>query len=303
MSNTNKSVANKYTPSLEHVCFRLRLHIKIICTGLCLLMVTPLLAQESYAPPTTPKANTAKNVIVVDLRAGTSLQGEVIELTESSLTLETKHGEVVLKIRDIEQKCWEKILEEVPRTAVRKDSAQGPKQKRFVSEMINKTNDTEEIPDLEKISLSEINYQFRKYFKSVNNSAEFIYSPEGQPDPSIAKDNLTIWILDNSDGKTSKELTDQFLERFKPDSKNFEIDQHNDATIFYGDRSMDKDNNFKYVMGKTALNGTTGWILLYTHTNSEGELKGWKTDKLQKYKEVLKDFDSWPIELLDISSQ
>jgi hypothetical protein len=110
-------------------------------------------------------------------------------------------------------------------------------------------------------------------------------------------------VLDNSEGKTSEELTASFLERFKPESKNFELDKTNDATLFFGDRSRDKDNNSRYIMGKTYVDGTTGWVLIYTQTNSEGELKGWKTDKLAKYKEELKNFIKWPIELLNIDTE
>jgi hypothetical protein len=52
-------------------------------------------------------------------------------------------------------------------------------------------------------------------------------------------------------------------------------------------------------MGKTYIDGTTGWILIYTHNNLEGEVKGWKTDKLESYKNSIKDFSTWPIELLE----
>jgi hypothetical protein len=151
-------------------------------------------ASTSANPPTTIK---------VDLRAGTSLIGTVSELNADSLTLNTEHGEVVLKIRDIEENCWEAIITQIPKTAPKKQNNPAVNKKRLVSEIIADRS-TEEVPDFGEVTLDDITYEFRKSFESVNNSAEFIYSPRGQPNPNIAKDNLTIWILDNSDQKHSQ---------------------------------------------------------------------------------------------------
>jgi len=265
----------------------------IVKTILCLSIVWSSTAHA---------VNTVPTKVTVDLRAGTTLSGDVKELSADSLTLDTQHGEVVLKIRDIKEDCWEKIIAEVPKTSSKRPTTDAPKKKRFVSELIAPDAE-DETPDLKRIRLSDVVYQFRKSFQSVNDSSEFIYSPVGVPDTSIAKDNLTIWILDNTAGKTAEEVCKTFLERFAPDSDKFQTQPAVDGTLFFGDRSRDAENNFKFVMGKVFVDGATAWVLVYSRTNSEGELKGWKTDKLETYKDVITNFDDWPVELLTYDQQ
>jgi hypothetical protein len=238
-----------------------------------------------------------KQGIQVDLRAGTSLTGEVVELTSDSLTLNTEHGEVVLKIRDVEQDCWERIINELPATTAKKVDPNLPKKKRFVSEIL--ADKPEEVkPNIRNIQLAGTVYEFRKSFDSANNSAEFIYSPKGQPDHKIAKDNLTIWVLDNSEGKPEEEIVKSFLDRFQPDTKNFKTSKTEDGTLFFGERAKKAEGDVRFVVGKIFLDASTAWVLVYTHTNSTGEMNGWKTDKLELYKTEVTNFIDWPSEIV-----
>jgi hypothetical protein len=275
----------------DKVEIKLENKIKSFLTACAAMIYSLLLVSTGLSASEYPN-----KTMTVKLRAGTDLTGTLIDLKPDSLTLETEHGDVVLRIRDIEPTSWEIISQSNKKTSPSVAKRDKQTRKKLVSEILENTPKEVE-PDFPSVSLRGIKYDFRKSFSS-DDKTEFIYSPEGQTDFKIAKDNLTIWIIDNTSERTAAEITTEFIERFGNDKSLFKTEQIGEETLFYGSRTRKKDSDPRYLVGKTCTDGTTAWIIVHSHSNSEGELKGWKTDQLEEFLTEIKNFNEIPDELI-----